>query len=170
MSRTFLLALILTLVVAGCGSPNSATPTFESPFQSPLPKPTTVSSPTPVLVTPISAPDVGLGTVTGVLVETEEGQPSDPKGSALLFLAPLIYSTDGAYEMANLNKGRDPASVTDEAGRFVFPNVEPKTYALVYSVVTHEFLLKAPGSDEDLLIDVVADQITDLGTVYVEAP
>jgi hypothetical protein len=85
-----------------------------------------------------------------------------------LYLAPLIYSTNGTAAMARLNKESDPMATTDEAGRFVFLNVEPKTYALVYSSGASEFLLKDPDSNKDLLITVVADQIINVGEVYIE--
>jgi hypothetical protein len=90
--------------------------------------------------------------------------------SALLFLAPLIYSTDGNYSMAGLDKKGDPMSITDETGHFVFPNVEAKEYVLVYSSGTTEFPLKAPDSNEDLLVKVVADDIIDLSEIYIEIP
>jgi hypothetical protein len=106
----------------------------------------------------------------GTLVGIQTGLPSSPVANALLYLAPLIYSADGESAMARLDKGNDPASVTDDEGRFAFANVEPGTYAVVYSVVTSEFLIQDPDSGEDLLISVIADQLTDLGKVYVEAP
>lgn len=170
MSRVFWFVLILALAVSGCKASDSGPSPLESPFESPLPNPTVVDSPSPMPATPIPPPQAGLGTVTGTLVQVEEGLPSGRMSGALLFLAPLIYSADGKYSVANLNKGSDPVAMTDEAGCFVFPNVEPKTYALVYSTMTSEFLLKDPDSNEDLLITVVADQITDLGEIYVEIP
>jgi hypothetical protein len=58
----------------------------------------------------------------------------------------------------------------DETGRFVFPDVEPGEYALAYSTVTSEFLIKAPASDEDLVITVAADQVVDVGELFVGTP
>jgi hypothetical protein len=89
---------------------------------------------------------------------------------AILYLARLLYSNDGEAAMARLDKTTAPRAMSDQAGRFVFPNVEPDTYALIYSAVTSEFVLKDPDSNEDLLITVTADQIIDLGQIYVELP
>lgn|GEM_PF-7025894 len=175
MSRRFWFVMVLMLVIAGCKSPRSGTSPFKSPLESALPTPVAddslSSAPTTVsTATPIPLPQAGLGTVTGTLVQRQAGMSPQPMASALLFLAPLIYSTDGAYSMAGLDKKSDPTSITDEAGHFVFPNVEAKEYILVYSSGTIEFPLKAPDSNEDLLITVVADEIMDLGEIYIEIP
>lgn len=169
MSRVLWFVLILVLAVAGCKASELGPSPLESPLlaaaDSPLPTPVAVET-----ATPIPTPRDGLATVTGTLVQTQGGLPSGPMANALLFLAPLIYSTDGTSTMARLNKGTDPSAVTDATGRFTFLNVEPNTYALVYSSGTLEFLLKDPDSNEDLLITVVAGQMTDLGEVYIETP
>lgn len=72
--------------------------------------------------------------------------------------------------MARLNKRTDPVFMTDEAGRFVFSDVEVKEYALIYSSGASEFSLKDPSTNEELIINAVSDQIIDLGEVYIELP
>jgi len=175
MSRRFWFVIVLMLVIAGCKSPRSDTSPFKSPFESVLPTPAADDSLSSVpatvsTATPVPPPQAGLGTVTGTLVQRQAGMSPKPMASALLFLAPLIYSTDGNYSMAGLDKKGDPMSITDETGHFVFPNVEAKEYVLVYSSGTTEFPLKAPDSNEDLLVKVVADDIIDLSEIYIEIP
>jgi len=87
-----------------------------------------------------------------------------------LYLARIITSTNGAARMAALDKKRAPMAMTDEAGRFVFWNVGPNSYALVFSSGTLEFLIRDPVSDEDMVIMVVSGQTVDLGELYVELP
>ena len=53
---------------------------------------------------------------------------------------------------------------------FVFSDIESDTYALVYSSVTTEFLVRDPNSDEDLLLTVEAGHILDLGQLVIELP
>lgn len=175
MSRVFwfALTLILTLIltVTGCKATKPDSTPFESPLlqstvtDSPLLKPTMVDT-----ATPVPQPPANLGTVTGALVRAQVGLPSTPMAGVSLYLSPLIYSDDGTATMARHNKELDSKAIPDETGRFVFPDIAPNTYALVYSSVTSEFLLKNSKSEEDLLITVVAGQIIGLGEIYVETP
>lgn len=175
MTRLIWFLLALTLVTTGCAGREPTTNPSPSPLDSPLSPPSRAVSP---LATPTSAsapetipsPQAGLGAVTGKLVGPQIGQTLESTGPVLLYLTPLLYSTDGTSTMAKLNKNSAPMTLPDETGRFVFPDVEPGEYALAYSAVTSEFLLKSPASDEDLVITVAADQIVDVGELYVETP
>jgi len=169
MSRTVRLILILTLALAACKAGRSDLTSLESPlsrpiaFDSPLPNLTVVDA-----ATPVSQPPADLGLVMGTLKPVRGELRSVPLSGVSLYLAPLIHSTDGQSAMAKHNAKYDPKAAIDEAGRFVFPNVEPDVYALVYSSVISEFLVKEPGSNKDLLITVEAGQIADLGEIRVE--
>lgn len=171
MLRAFLIIIVVILVVPGCICipPSPGSPSPESPLSnktagdSPLPTPLAARSDTP-----IPQPQVGFCTVTGTLVKTRNGSVSGPITNTLLFLAPIMYSDDGTFSMARLNKRTDPVFMTDEAGRFVFSDVEVKEYALIYSSGASEFSLKDPSTNEELIINAVSDQIIDLGEVYIE--
>ena len=175
MTRLIWFLLALTLVTTGCASREPTASPSPSPLDSPLSPPSRAVSP---LATPTSvpapetipSPQAGLGAVTGRLVGPQTGQTVESTGPVLLYLTPLLYSTDGTSTMAKLDKNSAPMSLPDETGRFVFPDVEPGEYALAFSTVTSEFLLRAPASDEDLVITVAADQVVDVGELYVEAP
>lgn len=169
MLRAFLILAVISLVITGCTPPSSDSPSFESP----LSIQTTDDSPLPTLpvvsdATPMSQPQAGFCTITGTLIKTRNGSPSGPMTGALLFLAPLIYSNDGSFSMARLNKKTDPVFMTDETGRFVFSDVEVKEYALIYSSGTSEFSLKGPSTNEELVINAISGEIIDLGEVYIE--
>jgi len=177
MTRLIWFLLTLTLVTTGCAGrePTTIPSPSPSPLDSPLSPPSSAFSPlsTPTSVPApetIPSPQAGLGTVTGKLVGPQIGQTQESTGPVLLYLAPLIYSTDGTSTMATLNKNSAPMILPDETGRFVFPDVEPGEYALAYSTVTSEFLIKAPASDEDLVITVAADQVVDVGELFVGTP
>ena len=169
--------LILMLAITGCAG-EEPTPTPNpplTPLDSPLTQPAVMDSPisTPAVVDvpiPIPSPQAGMGTVTGNLTTAQEGAISESTFPVLLYLASLIYSDDGESSMAKLDKESAPMTVPDEAGHFVFLDVEPGTYALIYSTVTSEVPLKAPGSGEDLTITVIADQTIDLGGLTIEMP
>lgn len=169
MSHAFLVLVVILLVVPGCTTPSSDSPSLESP----LPTQTAGDSPLPTSLaarsaTQIPQPQVGFCTVTGTLIKTQNGSASGPMANALLFLAPIIYSNDGTFSMARLNKRTDPVFMTDEAGRFVFSDVEVKEYALIYSSGTAEVSLKDPNMNEELVINAIPGQIIDLGEVYIE--
>lgn len=177
-----MLALVLTAAMASaCSGP--ASPTAEPPFESPIATPAaqgtadaTFSS--PLFVSPLasaptlepvptpSAPDKG--TVTGVLILA--GNPARPMPGAILYLGEVIKLDDGRPAMSGLDKSAAPSAQTNAAGQFIFRNVPPGDYTLVFDLVVHSFVLGHP-SGGDLIINAVGGQITDLGELrYYDLP
>jgi hypothetical protein len=70
--------------------------------------------------------------------------------------------------MIAVSPDSDPRATQDPAtGAFVFKDVPPGKYALAIWTPVGDTIIQKPGSDEYLLVEVKAGEITDLGTVLV---
>jgi hypothetical protein len=176
---------IAILIAAGC---SQAEPTVEqgpptesvavSPLQStsPLsPDPDTESdsqgTPPPALKP--EKPVKGKGTVVGTLHEHPQGQPY---AHQFIYLAPTRQmdsenTGDQVAYFAELDISSDPFAQTDEHGRLLVPDIEPGLYTLVVRLPNlQEILLYDQATSRNLVVEVVADEIYDLGTVNVIIP
>ena len=126
------------------------------------------TNPTEVEITP---PDVGFGSVGGILLTDNQLSPGTlaPLSTTPIFLAPALYTEEGAPAFVGLDQDTDPATATGQTGVFVFQNVPPGLYGLV---VMHGVKLYLITDDEgnNFIIDVEADKAYDLGEVYAELP
>jgi len=145
---------LIMLLLVGCGAP-AATPVSEAPAATstpvpsaatPTPEPPTTTltpvppTPTPTPVPPTSTPvptDTPVpttGTVKGILVQTDTQRPLADY-DVRLFQA---VSEDGQVaipELGTVNEKPVSETVTDEAGRFIFEEIEPGSYVLVSEIV-----------------------------------
>jgi hypothetical protein len=86
-----------------------------------------------------------------------------------LYLAETIKDNTGREVVAAMDRVRSPRTVTDDQGRFVFPNISPGNYGLVLDYVFESYLLLKPDSQEALLIEVSAEKQIDLGTLLYDS-
>ncbi len=138
-------------------------PEAQSVANSPLPTPT--SEPTPV-----PQPEAGTGSVVGQLswILAENPEPAD---AGLLYLAPVVEADDGTQALVGLDKKVNPKTITDLSGRFVFSDIEPGTYGLIFSLPgLGEVLINQQGDSDGLLITVEADQITAVEEIVSDYP
>ncbi len=163
-----LLLTLLSFLVGGC----QEKPTEVSDVYSPLPTPTNEASddavPTPDAATnTVPTPDPDSGVVTGKLMR---GSPPQPVEYAILYLG-TVLTQDGEPVMTSVNKQTDPKTITAEDGRFTFAQVPPGRYALMMDLITSAVVLHHPTQNKNLLIEVKAGEVTDLGElVYPELP
>ncbi len=134
---------------------------FSSPiFASPLAAPANLE--------PLPEPLPNRGVVTGILVL--DGNPSRPMQGAILYLGEVIKLEDGQPAISGLDKRNAPVTQTNAAGQFIFKDVPPGEYTLIFDLVVHSFLLSAP-SGGDLIIKVTPGEIIDLGELrYRDLP
>jgi hypothetical protein len=163
---TTFVAILLLLVGNGCESstppPPATTSPLPSPDTSPLPTP---SSETEAFEMPTPSP--GLGNVTGVLIDhTFE----TPVVGANVYLAPILTSEDQKMEMARFDKTIAIGVQTDQNGRFVFQEITPGRYALILGGAIHDYLLADFRTQEDVVFDLEADQIFEIGEVHIVVP
>ena len=124
-----------------------------------------------VAVTPIPvAPVPGRGVVTGVVIRHLAGVPVGPIAEARLFLAKMITDEDAPFEVARLNEQSAPSSLTNTEGQFVFVSVEAGKYALILKLPMAAMLAHDVVMDQDVVVDVVADEVVELGKVSLETP
>ncbi len=149
----FLGALLMTL--AGC-SPETPNPAVS---RSPLAG-STATAATPTLLPRNHTPLPNRGVVWGIL--SREGQPA---ADQTMYLA-LMISEGGEIGVAALDPVRDPRAETDASGYFVFLNVPPGRYALGIMSPAGPVLIRR--ADDEIIVEVKAGQIADLGTVTIE--
>ncbi|MBI1878109.1 MAG: hypothetical protein HYR94_07770 [Chloroflexi bacterium] len=154
---------------------NQATP-VSSVSESPLP--TVVSSiaespvPPPIPeATAVSKPAAGKGSVSGALIWLLKNNYY-PANLAILYLAPVLEGSDGVARLASLDKENDPMARADEFGRFAFLDIEPGTYALIFSLPGRpEAMVNKLGHEgADFLIEVKAGEVTQLDEITAEYP
>lgn len=165
MRRNLVYAVLIVGLFAlaiGCSKEKSDDDTDSSPLSpaqgSPLLGPTaapSVASP-PILPQPAR----GLATVSGKFVlQLDES----PIVGATIYLG-VVDETEGDIAVARLDTEAAPQTTTDEAGRFVFTDISPGRYALIYATPLDTYLARTPDG-EDVVFVVGPDEIKDLGTM-----
>lgn len=177
-TRTALLLAFSVLLIIGCGAEETNPPEPTSvPTNdvdvSPLPTAETVAtlSPEPTLeasplATPSPAP--GTGSVVGILLSEN---PPQPYNRALLYLGRIHTTSDGSPIMASIEKSTAPKALGNEGGQFMFTGVPPGRYTLALDLITNTIILRHPTTGEDLIIEVIEGETTDLGElIYADLP
>lgn len=152
--------IVLLVLVMACGTGASKTPVpLASPLVSSLPTPG-VEPPTVrgALPTPSTS---DMGTVGGVALRQTVEQPN-PLNGGVLFLAEVQYY-DGKPAMGVLDEDTAPRATVDAQGLFVFTNVPPGNYVLVYATPMGSIVLKNPRTGADMIIEVVGGAVVNLG-------
>jgi len=169
-SGLFLMVSTLLLILAGCSQTTPTPPASEpSPSEGVLESPLFTSPiPTPKVLVPIAesllprdhTPQPGLGIVQGILVINGE-----PAVGRVLYLAPIIQPSGEGMGVAALDPVADPRATSDASGYFVFLDVQPGQYALGINSPIGPVLINQSG--EEILTQVQADQVADLGNVPI---
>lgn len=159
--------------------PNSAYLSATQDGQSPYPEsaspgalPTAYPYPAAVLIEPTTTPvptstaDPSMGVVQGVILNANQ-----PLDQAIIYLSQIKTDAKGTELAAALDPAESPRTATDEQGKFIFVNVPPGRYALIFYVVTDAFLLNYPDNGEPILLTVESGKTTDLGKLsYDDLP
>lgn len=118
-----------------------------------------------VLPLTLPAPASGLATIGGVLID-EDTRQAPPE--SLLYLGRMNY-TDQGFPAVSLNRQEDPVAVLAPDGKFVFQDVEPAEYALVFFTPDYSFLVEDGDTELSLIFSVTADETLDLGLIEMPA-
>jgi hypothetical protein len=145
----FLVALIFLLALSSCKSP-AATSTGGNAS----------STLTPLAVL---TPSSGLSVVGGLLLE--KGTQKPPQ-EGYLYLGEVSTMTNGE-PIVHLERSTAPYAYPASNGEFVFMNVKPGKYGLVYYTPEFNFLIDNPKGAGSMIFDVTTDQVIDLGTVEI---
>jgi hypothetical protein len=112
----------------------------------------------------LPAPESGYGTIGGVIVNEGTNQPPP---ESLLYIAPLLY-TDQGLPIVSLDRQNDPVAVLPPQGLFVFENIEPGEYSLVFFTPDYSFLIEDQSSGDSLILTVSPNQVIDLGLIELQ--
>jgi hypothetical protein len=84
-----------------------------------------------------------------------------------LFLASAMPTSQPGVDVLELDTGTAPRAVIDrDTGRFVFSDVQPGRYGVIAWEPMSSAALVEPSTGETLFLDIVADKIVDVGTLY----
>ena len=137
------------------------------PSKEAYPAPTTGEYIFPEIPTPSS----DSATVTGILLRVSSSSASTPATTVLLALARVVEDSNGNPTVVSFSQLSAPRALTDNSGRFVFVDVPPGHYALIYDRISDAFLLNDPTTGGDYLFVTEAGQILNLGELeYASFP
>lgn len=141
--------LIASIFIVACTSPNQN--------QTP---PTTPAEAVPT-------PEPGLATVAGRLVNTGS---REPYVNTVIRLGEVIHFEPGDEGTWFIDDAVSPGDYTDEAGRFVIANVQPKEYVLVVGDFNMRYAVVTDTPDTARVWNVTPDAILDMGELDVVLP
>jgi hypothetical protein len=162
--------------VAAPAADATATPGEEaaaSAAESPLPQPISpLDQPTSPLATPTAIPafdtEEGTGVVTGILLIQDENG-AKPVANMIIALAETMQNDAGIEAVVAYDPMRSPQGTTDENGFFAIVDVPPGRYGFIMDTVITSYMLRTPGVDEDMLVDVVPGEQIDMGVLAYDA-
>ncbi len=154
------------------GTDNSAYPGLEPQVESPDPG-YPVIEPTQVVLENIPQPDLPLqlapsetGATVGGIVVDAKSQEAPPE--SIIYLGRMQYTEKG-FPVVSLNRQEAPFVILPQNGGFIFENVEPGEYSLVFVTPDYSFLVA--DQDEVTIVFTVAEgDVLDLGTMLVQTP
>jgi hypothetical protein len=154
--------LLTSLWLAGCVFFKNAKPDQASPTQS---KPTQTAMPTPKKAVTTAE----TGAVKLQLIDIKTGKPI---AGQLILLAELLQvqgQLQGAYIPA-MDPVSSPKDNSDDEGWVIINGAKPKKYAVTLLTPQGPILLQDMDTNKDLLVEVKAGEVTDLGTKKVAVP
>lgn len=137
-------------------------------YPGPTPQPFPTVSMDPIVVPEPSSAQVG--NATGTLLRLSDDGTRTPIQEARLYLGGIIQSTDGQQELVEMDRTTSPYAVTNGLGQFVFVDVPPGRYGLMYDGVEGTLLLRDPVDGSDFVIEITGGQVTDLGELAHKLP
>lgn len=157
--RALSVLLVVLLAVSGCrrGMPAPSASPLQSPLGTPLP-------PAPPLEVPTPRP--GSGVVVGAATVRDVGIPM---GGVEVFLGDHIGAT-GDVPLYGFDPQVAPHAVADAYGRFVFTDVPPDEYVIIFWTPFNSVMASDPDSGEPLIVSVLAGQTTDVGELTEPRP
>lgn len=104
----------------------------------------------------------------GRFVDYETGEPV--QSAMPIYLGVLSAMSPGDSHVVTLLPSSAPHTEVDEQGYFAFAEVEPEAYALVFWTPMSSFVVTDPETKQDIVVDVQAGEINDLGELVIIPP
>lgn len=105
--------------------------------------------------------------VTGYLKERKNDVEQPVEEGTILYLTEVLFF-EGTPAAAGFDRLSPLRTTTDKNGRFVFNLVPLKTYTLILDRVVEAYLLRYPNSDLEIILEINASEVIDLGTLVYE--
>jgi hypothetical protein len=150
--------------------PAPETPIFEIDISSSYPAPENEADQAtngviPKEINSIPTPDLETGIVVGKLLTLADQEPF----LTALFLANTIWSEDAKIPpIISFSEGINQQALQDKTGQFFFTNVSPGKYALIIKNPAGGKVIKDPKSNEVIVFEVWAGEITDLESIFIK--
>ncbi|MBK6325065.1 MAG: hypothetical protein KA362_12680 [Chloroflexi bacterium] len=142
-------------------------PQLETPNPGyPVEEPTqaVINIPQPDLPLQLAPSEIG-ATVGGIVVDAKS-QEAPPE--SIIYLGRMQYTEKG-FPVVSLNRQEAPFVILPKNGGFIFENIEPGEYSLVFVTPDYSFLVA--DQDEVTIVFTVAEgDVLDLGTMLVQTP
>jgi hypothetical protein len=113
----------------------------------------------------IPTPGLESGIVVGQLLTPGPG--GEPYYSTLYLARTIQTDTEGMPPIIAFSEEEDPVSTQDKTGKFLFVDIPPGTYALALWSPVSSTILQDPESEDYLLFEVTAGEVTDLGIISI---
>jgi len=121
------------------------------------------STPTPSPEVPVTSQDKGGARMT--LLYIDNGIPASHQGFFLAEMLHAVGQSENMYVPA-LDTKTAPSDESNDNGEVIFSMVSPGKYALTLYTPLGPILIH-DNNDNEVIIDVVADKVIDLGTITI---
>jgi hypothetical protein len=153
MVKRITILFIFLLLVTGCRQESSNIDT-----QSPA---------IPSLQLTIPAPGEATGVVVGRLYSTKMDAPLANMG---VYLGDYTYLTPGPEHLISIRQEGSPHTMTDANGYFAIVDVLPGQYPLLAWTPFTSYVVPDESGNQELVIEVLAGQVTDVGEIQIYWP
>ncbi len=111
----------------------------------------------------LPVPPEGLATIGGSVIDgiTRQARPE-----SLVYLGKWVY-TDQGLPVISLDRQIAPVDVVKPNGEFIFQNVDPGEYAIVFFTPDYSFLLEDEETEESIKLDVNPGDMIDVGKIIL---
>ena len=144
--------------------PISPYPSGEAPPPTDLPVVATVG---PLELPTLPEPAAGKGVVAGRVIQAETNEPGY---RAPVYLGARVEVDPGDGYFISTQRNSSPHIDADEGGYFIITDVEPGIYAVVIRTPIGSKVLTNPDTNDAYWVEVVADQVFEVGDVYFQLP
>lgn len=172
------LSVVTAIILAGCVSLGSANERVEAPPSSASRAAITATclsiedarDSTQTRLEPLESCLSSEGVVCGVLSAGPERKSSGPVGGLTVYIAEILFSSEGPSGLASMDEVSAPSATVDEVGRFVFTNVKPGMYALIVKTPVSLLVVHDVITGQDVVFEVNQGSGLDLGVIVPNLP
>ncbi len=109
----------------------------------------------------IPEPEEGLAALGGVFINQRTGKAPE---ESIVYLGEIIY-TDTGLPIVRLDRQMAPFAILEDSGEFVFRDIVPAEYAVVFFTPDVSFPIDDADTGETLILNLQPNDKIDLGVV-----